>query len=164
MRESSKEKIISLIITVLVVTVTIAMGLINGPEKAKTKNVDKVEKSVAANSGNERADIGKIGNGEYKYKESPSSEYITKYNKWLYEYAGTTAGKNVGAGQWRTSGIKKAAWCYIFVDWCVALLWNSAFRCLNLSFSPLLFASLLFTAIFKYNHILLGVRTSTNDF
>ena len=27
--------------------------------------------------------------------------------------------------------------------------WNSAFRCLYLSFSPLLFASLLFTAIFK---------------
>ena len=29
----------------------------------------------------------------------------------------------------------------------LALLWNSAFRCLYLSFSPLLFASLLFTAI-----------------
>ena len=31
----------------------------------------------------------------------------------------------------------------------VAILWNSAFRCLYLSFSPLLFASLLFTAICK---------------
>ena len=30
-----------------------------------------------------------------------------------------------------------------------AILWNSAFRCLYLSFSPLLFASLLFTAICK---------------
>ena len=29
------------------------------------------------------------------------------------------------------------------------ILWNSAFRCLYLSFSPLLFASLLFTAICK---------------
>ena len=29
----------------------------------------------------------------------------------------------------------------------LALLWNSAFRCLHLSFSPLLFTSLLFTAI-----------------
>ena len=29
----------------------------------------------------------------------------------------------------------------------LAILWNSAFRCLYLSFSPLLFASLLFTAI-----------------
>ena len=28
-------------------------------------------------------------------------------------------------------------------------LWNSAFRCLYVSFSPLLFASLLFTAICK---------------
>ena len=31
----------------------------------------------------------------------------------------------------------------------LAILWNSAFRCLHLSFSPLLFASLLFTAICK---------------
>ena len=31
----------------------------------------------------------------------------------------------------------------------LAILWNSAFRCLYLSFSPLLFSSLLFTAIFK---------------
>ena len=31
----------------------------------------------------------------------------------------------------------------------LATLWNSAFRCLYLSFSPLLFASLLFTAICK---------------
>ena len=31
----------------------------------------------------------------------------------------------------------------------LASLWNSAFRCLYLSFSPLLFASLLFTAIYK---------------
>ena len=31
----------------------------------------------------------------------------------------------------------------------LAILWNSAFRCLYLSFSPLLFASLLFTAIYK---------------
>ena len=31
----------------------------------------------------------------------------------------------------------------------LAVLWNSAFRCLYLSFSPLLFASLLFTAICK---------------
>ena len=30
-----------------------------------------------------------------------------------------------------------------------AILWNSAFRCFYLSFSPLLFASLLFTAICK---------------
>ena len=30
-----------------------------------------------------------------------------------------------------------------------AILWNSAFRCLYLSFSPLLFTSLLFTAICK---------------
>ena len=30
-----------------------------------------------------------------------------------------------------------------------AILWNSAFRCLYLSFSPLLFASLLFTPICK---------------
>jgi len=29
------------------------------------------------------------------------------------------------------------------------ILWNSAFRCLHLSFSPLLFTSLLFTAIWK---------------
>ena len=29
------------------------------------------------------------------------------------------------------------------------ILWNSAFRCLYLSFSPLLFTSLLFTAIWK---------------
>ena len=29
----------------------------------------------------------------------------------------------------------------------LAILWNSAFRCLYLTFSPLLFASLLFTAI-----------------
>ena len=31
----------------------------------------------------------------------------------------------------------------------LAILWNSAFRCLYRSFSPLLFASLLFTAICK---------------
>src|SRR5574337_762474 len=31
----------------------------------------------------------------------------------------------------------------------LAILWNSAFRCLCLSFSPLPFASLLFTAICK---------------
>ena len=31
----------------------------------------------------------------------------------------------------------------------LSILWNSAFRCLYLSFSPLLFASLLFTAICK---------------
>ena len=31
----------------------------------------------------------------------------------------------------------------------LAIFWNSAFRCLYLSFSPLLFASLLFTAICK---------------
>ena len=31
----------------------------------------------------------------------------------------------------------------------LAILWNSAFRCLYLSFSPLLFASLLLTAIYK---------------
>ena len=31
----------------------------------------------------------------------------------------------------------------------LAILWNSAFLCLHLSFSPLLFASLLFTAICK---------------
>ena len=31
----------------------------------------------------------------------------------------------------------------------LAILWNSEFRCLHLSFSPLLFASLLFTAICK---------------
>ena len=31
----------------------------------------------------------------------------------------------------------------------LAILWNSAFRCLYLSFSPLVFASLLFTAICK---------------
>ena len=31
----------------------------------------------------------------------------------------------------------------------LAILWNSAFRCLYLSFSPLLFASLLFRAICK---------------
>ena len=31
----------------------------------------------------------------------------------------------------------------------LAIVWNSAFRCLYLSFSPLLFASLLFTAICK---------------
>ena len=31
----------------------------------------------------------------------------------------------------------------------LAILWNSAFRCLYLSFSPLLFTSLLFTAIYK---------------
>ena len=31
----------------------------------------------------------------------------------------------------------------------LAIIWNSAFRCLYLSFSPLLFASLLFTAICK---------------
>ena len=31
----------------------------------------------------------------------------------------------------------------------LTILWNSAFRCLYLSFSPLLFASLLFTAICK---------------
>src|SRR5574340_922874 len=31
----------------------------------------------------------------------------------------------------------------------LAILWNSAFRCLYLSLSPLLFASLLFTAICK---------------
>ena len=31
----------------------------------------------------------------------------------------------------------------------LAILWNSAFRCLHLSFSPLLFPSLLFTAICK---------------
>ena len=31
----------------------------------------------------------------------------------------------------------------------LAILWNSAFRCLYLSFYPLLFASLLFTAICK---------------
>ena len=31
----------------------------------------------------------------------------------------------------------------------LAILWNCAFRCLYLSFSPLLFASLLFTAICK---------------
>ena len=30
-----------------------------------------------------------------------------------------------------------------------AILWNSAFRCFYLSFSPLLFTSLLFTAIWK---------------
>ena len=30
-----------------------------------------------------------------------------------------------------------------------AILWNSAFRCLYLSFSPLLFTSLLFTALCK---------------
>ena len=29
----------------------------------------------------------------------------------------------------------------------LAILWNSAFRCLYLSFAPLLFASLLFTAV-----------------
>ena len=37
----------------------------------------------------------------------------------------------------------------------LAILWNSAFRCLYLSFSPLLFASLLFTTICKaspYSH------------
>ena len=37
----------------------------------------------------------------------------------------------------------------------LAILWNSAFRCLYLSFSTLFFASLLFTAICKassYNH------------
>ena len=32
----------------------------------------------------------------------------------------------------------------------LAILWISAFRCLYLSFSPLLFASLLFTAIFLF--------------
>ena len=31
----------------------------------------------------------------------------------------------------------------------LAILWNSAFRCLYLSFSPLLFTSLLFTAVCK---------------
>ena len=31
----------------------------------------------------------------------------------------------------------------------LAILWNSAFRCLYLSFSPLLFSSLLFAAIYK---------------
>ena len=31
----------------------------------------------------------------------------------------------------------------------LAILWNSSFRCSYLSFSPLLFASLLFTAICK---------------
>ena len=31
----------------------------------------------------------------------------------------------------------------------LVILWNSAFRCLYISFSPLLFTSLLFTAIFK---------------
>ena len=31
----------------------------------------------------------------------------------------------------------------------LAILWNTAFRCLYLSFSPLLFASLLFTAVCK---------------
>ena len=31
----------------------------------------------------------------------------------------------------------------------LAILWNSAFRCLHLSFSPLLFTSLLFSAICK---------------
>ena len=31
----------------------------------------------------------------------------------------------------------------------LAILWNVAFRCLHLSFSPLLFASLIFTAICK---------------
>ena len=31
----------------------------------------------------------------------------------------------------------------------LAILWNSAFRCLHLSFSPLLFTSFLFTAICK---------------
>ena len=31
----------------------------------------------------------------------------------------------------------------------LAILWNSAFRCLNLSFSPLLFTCLLFTVICK---------------
>ena len=37
--------------------------------------------------------------------------------------------------------LRKAFWCLL------PILWNSAFRCLYLSFSPLLFASLLFTAI-----------------
>ena len=31
----------------------------------------------------------------------------------------------------------------------ISLLWNSAFKCVYLSFSPLLFASFLFTAIYK---------------
>ena len=39
--------------------------------------------------------------------------------------------------------LRKAFLCLL------AILWNSAFRCLYLSFSPLLFASLLFTAICK---------------
>ena len=36
-----------------------------------------------------------------------------------------------------------------------AIHWNSAFRCLYLSFSPLLFASLLFTAICKASRLAL---------
>ena len=36
-----------------------------------------------------------------------------------------------------------------FLESLLAILWNSAFRCLYLSFSPLLFASLLVTAICK---------------
>ena len=39
--------------------------------------------------------------------------------------------------------------CYSFFFFILAILLNSAFRCLYLSFSPLLFTSLLFTAICK---------------
>src|SRR5574340_713546 len=35
----------------------------------------------------------------------------------------------------------------------LAILWNSAFRCLYLSFSPLVFASVLFTAI-RFHHFM----------
>ena len=48
----------------------------------------------------------------------------------------------------------------------LAILWNSAFRCSYLSFSPLLFASLLFTAICKAlldSHALVIANTLSNN-
>ena len=48
----------------------------------------------------------------------------------------------------------------------LAILWNSAFRCVYLTFSPLLFASLLFSAIckaFSDNHFAFLFLENTTD-
>ena len=100
----------SLIITTLIIALTIAMGIIYGPEK---KEIKKKDTSVTANSGNERKDIGVIADAEFKYTEKLYEEYLTKYNKWLYNYS-----KDNGISKWAQSWVKKAPWCYIFVDWC----------------------------------------------
>ena len=46
----------------------------------------------------------------------------------------------------------------------LAILWNSAFRCLYLSFSPLLFASLLFSAICKAKYFIFMLLSMTHFF